>query len=340
MQSRHLPLTELVTLVYLGALVLALSLVGCRSESPSETETPRIAQGARAVQAPTPPATSIAVPAFEIVTTPVEEAPRVVTFEEAEAAYRTGDFSQATSLFASYVDTRPENPFGHYMLGLSSQKAGQFEQAERSLRRALELDSTHVRSWQNLARVFLDTGRPDEAFQALESGRSLDPESGVTYRLLGRTLHQQGNPGEAADAYREAILIDDRDAWAMNNLALVLMQDGRYLHAAQTLAQATVVRPTQALFLNNLGMALEQAGEFASARDAYARAVEAKADYERAEGNLARLEATDLINMEPVMVEELAARFLEELESWRDEHVARELGEEAASSIADVANIQ
>lgn len=340
MHTRHLPLTELVTLAYLGALVLALSLVGCRSESPSETHTPRVEQAVRPPQSPTPVATPVAVPAFEIVTTPVEETPRVVTFEEAEAAYRTGDFSEATSLFASYVDTRPENMFGHYMLGLSSQKAGDYEQAESSLRRALELDSTHVRSWQNLARVYLDTNRPNEAFEALESGRSLDPENGVTYRLLGRTLHQQGNPGEAADAYREAILIDDRDAWAMNNLALVLMEEGRYLHAAETLAQATLLNPTQALFLNNLGMALEQAREFASARDAYAKAVDARADHERAAANLARLEATDLINMESVEVEELAARFLEEIESWRDEHVARELGEEAEASIADVANIQ
>jgi Flp pilus assembly protein TadD len=339
MHSRHLPLTELVTLAYLGALVLALSLVGCRSESPSETHTPLVEQTIRVDPTPEPPVPA-AVPAFEIITTPVEETPRVVSFEEAEIAFRSGDFGEATSLFSSYVATRPENPFGHYMLGLSSQKSGEFEQAETSLRRALELDSTHVRSWQNLARVLLDTGRPDEAYLAIESGRSLDPENGVTYRLLGRSLHQQGYPSEAADAYREAILIDDRDAWAMNNLALVLMSEDRHLHAAETLAQATVIRPTQALFLNNLGMALEQAREFASARDAYAQAVEVNPDHERAAHNLARLEATDLIDMESVVVEELAARFLEEVESWRDEHVARELGDEAETSIADVANIR
>jgi Flp pilus assembly protein TadD len=340
MHSRHLPLTELVTLAYLGALVIALSLVGCQSESPPETETPRIEQTARTGALRAAPASQVAAPAFEILTTPIDETPRIVTFEEAEAAYNDDRFDEASSLFSSYLDTRPENPFGHYMLGLSSQKAGALDQAETSLRRALELDSTHVRSWQNLARVFLDSGRPGEAFDALESGRVLDPENGATYRLLGRTLHQQGNPSEAADAYREAILIDESDAWAMNNLALVLLEEGQHRHAAETLAQATVLRPTQALFLNNLGMALEQAREFASARDAYAKAVAVKADYERAALNLARLDATDLIEMGPVVVEDLAARFLEELESWRDEHVARELGEEEASSLADVANIQ
>lgn len=340
MNTRSLPLTELVTLTYLGALILALSLIGCKSDTPLETDTASVVETTRADRpgsvsdAPVVPA-----PAFDIVSTPVPEVPRVVTFEEAEQAYRSRDYAEAQDLFAAYVEMRPENAFGHYMLGLSSHKAGDFETAESSLRQALTLDSTNVRSWQNLARVLLDTQRPDEALIALETGREIDPENGASFRLIGRALHQTGNAVDAADSYRDAILLNDSDAWSMNNLALILLEEERHLHAAETLARATVIRPDVALFFNNLGMALEQAGQFASARDAYAEAVDLNPDYERANGNLSRLEGSELINMDRINLEELAARFEQEIETWRDEHVARELGDEA-ETLANVANIR
>ncbi|NNE70825.1 MAG: tetratricopeptide repeat protein [Rhodothermales bacterium] len=340
MNTRSLPLTELVTLTYIGALILALSLMGCQTDTPLETDTPSVVETTQAPRPMPAPAPETAPDlGFEIVSTPIPAEPQIVTYEEAEAAYRTGDFVFAQELFTDYVDRRPDNPFGHYMLGLSSHKAGDLETAETSLRAAIDLDSTHVRSWQNLTRVLLDTQRPDEALITLEKSRALDPENAVSYRLLGRALHQTGNTIEAADAYREAILIDDHDAWAMNNLALILLEEKRPIQAAETLARASALRPSQSLFFNNLGMALEQAGQFASARDAYAEAVSLQPGYERAESNLGRLESSELIDMERIDLGEFAARFEQEIETWRDEHVARELGEED-ESIADVANIQ
>ena len=61
------------------------------------------------------PGTPIIVPAS---TAPV--VPRIVTYDEAEAAFRSGSYAEATELFGSYVETKSENPWGYYMLGLSA----------------------------------------------------------------------------------------------------------------------------------------------------------------------------------------------------------------------------
>src|SRR5688572_2103186 len=52
-----------------------------------------------------------------------------VSYADAEAAYTGGRYDEAVDLFASYTRSRPDNPWGHYMYGLSSWKAGDPEQA-------------------------------------------------------------------------------------------------------------------------------------------------------------------------------------------------------------------
>src|SRR5687768_12918430 len=46
-----------------------------------------------------------------------------VSISEAETAYRDKRYADATKLFSTYADQHPNNPWGHYMLGLSAWKS-------------------------------------------------------------------------------------------------------------------------------------------------------------------------------------------------------------------------
>jgi TolA-binding protein len=45
--------------------------------------------------------------------------PTTVTYAQADSVFRTRDYASAATMFAAYTQRRPENPWGHYMLGLS-----------------------------------------------------------------------------------------------------------------------------------------------------------------------------------------------------------------------------
>ena len=69
-------------------------------------------------------------------------APNTVTYAQADSVFRMRDYANAATMFAAYTERRPENPWGHYMLGLSDWKSGQldsaraaFEDASSSTRR-------------------------------------------------------------------------------------------------------------------------------------------------------------------------------------------------------------
>lgn len=257
--------------------------------------------------------------AFEPESTPSVEPglPVEVSYEEAEAAFLDRRYEEAVDLFTVYLVNRPENPWGHYMLGLSARRSGQSRVAREAFRRALELDPNHVKSRLNLARAYLDDGEPDEALALAEGALELDPESSDGYRLLGRALHELEDVEGAIDAYQHALVVDDEDAWSANNLGFVYLEEGRFEEALSPLARAVELRDDVAVFFNNLGVALERTRHGTAAIAAFRRALELDPGYEKASVSLARVEAHETLIDEPIDLNVLAQGFVSEVEKWR-----------------------
>lgn len=261
-----------------------------------------------------------------VVETPVEPAKpsyENVTYEEAESTFTSRRYGEATEMFASYVTRRPQNPWGHYMLGLSAWKAGQLPRARQSLERAIELDPSHVKSLLNLTRVLLDMNEPREASQRVLAALQLDSTSAETYRLVGRVRSALGESEEAIESYRSALAIDAHDVWAMNNMGLVLIELGRFEEALRPLARAVQVDSTVAVFHNNFGMALERTGHFVAATESYRAAVSIDPGYAKASASLARIaDRGDDPLATPVDLALLAEDFVREVETWKTSPVA------------------
>jgi Flp pilus assembly protein TadD len=305
-----------------AALLAALPLFGvaCGGGEPPRSEKSHDEEvGKVAVQLPPPlPAIETTEPE-EIPVVAAPEVPAEVSYEDAEGAFLERRYDEAVEMFTRYTDRRPANPWGYYMLGLSAWKAGDFEVAEESFDVALELDAQHVKSWLNLGRVLLDTGRPEQALETIDEALAIDSESGVAYRLQGRAHHQLGQIEEAIDAYRQAILIDDEDPWSMNNMGLILIEEGRFGEAMLPLARAVELKDDVAFFQNNLGIALENIGHLKAAQEAYKSAVAVDGTHEKAFTNLARVEGLEEDpSLDPVDLGELAQSFIAEVEGWRE----------------------
>jgi Flp pilus assembly protein TadD len=314
----------------LAVLALVWIAFGCgRSDTKKNEHLAIRADGARGS------GVQIAQPA-ELEGPPLErpQTAREVSYEEAEAAYNDKRYEDAVELFSCYADQKGENPWGFYMLGLSAWKAGENERAEAAFARAIELDPRHVKSFINLSRVLLETGRPDEAMEKIDSALAIDPRSNTAYRLKGRASALLGDKDDAIAAYRKAIEIDDKDAWSMNNLALIYIQAGRFGDALPPLARAAEIETGEPIFFNNLGMSLEGTGRFRAAEDAYRSAVALDGSYGKAETNLARIDGVaEDPGVEPVTLEALALSFVEEIASWREALAAIEASDSVGARL-------
>jgi Flp pilus assembly protein TadD len=259
------------TRVALAALLIPLFAVfaGCGTDGDKtivKKDTPSTSTVAQK-ETPTPVANT------EETVTPAKQPVGEVTYAIAERAFLDGRYDEAVDLFTRYTEKKPDNSFGHYMLGLSAWKDGQLDVAEGEFQKSLTLDPTHEKSCLNLARVLLEGHRPSEALTVLDRAVEIDSTSGSAYRLKGNALGDLGRTDEAVAAYQSAIQLDPEDAWSMNNLAFIRIQQGRYDDALPALARATELRKDVPVFYNNLGMALEHGAHYAAAAEAYGFAV-------------------------------------------------------------------
>lgn len=294
------PLVALASLIPFAA--------GC---GPDRSETTSTSAGATAtVSAATTGAEAPATVA------PATVAP--ASYETAESTFNDGRYPEATELFTSYTGTHPDNPWGHYMLGMSAWRTGDRETALNAFDQALQLDSTHRKSLFNSSRVLLETGRAKDALQRIEKALALEPMSNEGLRLLGRTRYELSDVEGAIDAYRRALSIDERDVWSMNNLGLIYIQQDRSSEAIPPLARAVELRSNAPVFLNNLATALERSGYPTAAAQSYEAAIAVDSTYEKASVGLARVTGG---GQQPestaVDLPALSNQFQAEIESWR-----------------------
>jgi len=214
-----------------------------------------------------------------------------VTFEIADSAYREHRYDDATTLFKTYTESRPTNPWGFYMLGLSAWKAGDRVQAESSFVQALNLDSTHVKSHLNLSRVLLESAEPESALVHIDAAIRLDSTSSEPVRLQGRAFEAMGKTDSAIVSYQRAIALDSTDVWAFNNLGALYIRLERFEEAIEPLKTAVERNDKVATFHNNLGMALERTGQFRAAESEYRAALAIEGTYGKAVTNLQRVES-------------------------------------------------
>jgi tetratricopeptide (TPR) repeat protein len=229
-----------------------------------------------------------------------------VSFADGDAAYQAKNYGEAVTLFEQYTERRPNNAWGHFMLGLAAWKAGDLPKAEGAFEESLKVDPNHLKSLVNLSRVLIDQRRFDDALVRLTHAGEVDSSSVDVQRLLGRVYAAQHKTDDAVNAYRRAIALDARDAWSMNNLGLLYLDEERAGNALPLLARAVMVKSDAPEFQNNLGMALEHTGRFRAAANAYRNALAADRGYVKAQQNLARVEAVKVNGEEPFDLEATA----------------------------------
>jgi tetratricopeptide (TPR) repeat protein len=305
------PLAAYVT--WAAAAILPLALLACSDAGDPATRTDTAGASPTVVEVGEPVTgspESVATAADAIIE---------VSYADAEQVFSRGEYGDAAELFSAYAERRPDNVWGHYMLGLSAYRSGDLIRAEQAFDRALEIDPTHVKSYVNSARVLLDLGRSHEAVERANLALVHDGTSSDALRLLARAHAALGQTDEAIRTYQQALVVDDRDVWAMNNLGLLYIELGRPEDALPPLARAVQLRSTAPVFQNNLGVALERTGHLAQAAEAYTAALQADSTYGKAGISLERVRTLiDASVVNDVDLAELAETFRLRIRMWSD----------------------
>jgi len=190
-------------LVRVAAGALALTLAACGSSTPRQADVEAPREVVAAVTSAQPAAAEAA------------PAPKRDRRSERRAA-------EAASAEAAVVEPVPEAAAAGYERAIAAMRARNWVEAELELEQLVlehpEYPGPHV----NLALVYLNDGRRDDARTEIDLALGVDPGHAAANTQLGILLREDGKFEAAEAAYRRALETDPDHALAHYNLGVLL----------------------------------------------------------------------------------------------------------------------
>lgn len=166
-----------------------------------------------------------------------------VEFGKAQLAFDRKDYKATVEHMQKYTIERPDDDYGHAVLGASFQTLGRFDDAVREYERGLALNPDYHYIQVNLAEIYLWQKHPEKAVPLF--GKATSVMEADDFYSYGSALAQTGDWPEAETELRKSIALDGKSKASHELLASVLKSEGKAAEARkeQSLADSLPENP-------------------------------------------------------------------------------------------------
>src|SRR5438034_4075586 len=124
--------------------------------------------------------------------------------------YRSRDFSARPTLssrdrYRLLIERDPENPVGHFNLGLAFYHLGQLEEAIIEFQRTVALDETFASAYFQLATCYYRRGMAAECIEACQKALQYNPAAVPAKYRLAQSLFHLGRLHEALETFADVV---------------------------------------------------------------------------------------------------------------------------------------
>ncbi len=166
---------------------------------------------------------------------------------------RSGELEEAERLLKRAIDL---DPGFHGSLGQYYYRRGMWEDALEEVRKAIEVNPTSGQAHNLYQRTLAGLGRVDEAIEMYQKALARNPDDGFTLYQLARILsHHQEKPAEALPLFERALALNPRLYFAHRELGDILRNLGRLEEAVSCYERALEIHP----YSQGIRMALGEA---------------------------------------------------------------------------------
>jgi len=114
------------------------------------------------------------------------------------------------------VALRPDSPFAHNQLGIAYRAMHDWDQAEASIHRAIELGRKYPKyagARVNLGNMLLEKGELDGAEANYRAAIAIDPDTAGTYFNMGLVYDRRGDLAGAEEWYRKSLVVNPKQEY-------------------------------------------------------------------------------------------------------------------------------
>lgn len=185
-------------------------------------------------------------------------------------AQQVGNMQEALSEYQKAIELDPENPDVRNALGivlhLSFRRPAE---AIEQYNKALELRPNFSEAKTNLANVYLDQGRYDEAIKLYEQALNdmLYPTPFIAQGNMGWAYYKKGNTEKALENIRAAVTLNPNFCLGYKNLGLIFDQTGQTEEACRQFTRYREACPDMAEAYMHEGVCQAKLGQVEAARE-------------------------------------------------------------------------
>jgi len=181
--------------------------------------------------------------------------------EAALAQHREGALDVAEAEYRRILAHQPFDAETHHLLGVLQGQRGDSLEAERLIRKAIQLDGTVSKYYGNLGVTLQDLGRDEEALGVLQKAVELDPNSPEALNDLGGCLNKTDRFSDAVITLGRALEFAPTYVAARVNLGVALQKDQRLSDALREYEEVLRLDPDCAEAHSNRGSVLLALGD-------------------------------------------------------------------------------
>ena len=200
---------------------------------------------------------------------------------------RLGDVTGAAAGFRKAIELDPTYVRAFDNLGNTLVDAGNLAAAKTAFEAAIKLEPGYYDAHYNLGNVVRDLGDWDAAIDCFQAALRLRPDHPEARAHLGHALQHLGRYDLAAAAFEHLLAADQDDTQALGNLANVRRDQGRFDEAQKLFDRALALSSDDTRLRANKGLALLQAGQCDQAITCYRAALDREPDDFLLHNNLA-----------------------------------------------------
>jgi len=188
---------------------------------------------------------------------------------------------------------RPEAPAGYYLAGLIAHDEKRFDDSDKNLAHALELQPHSLDILASWTRFSLERGRTTVALERLQRALERDPNNAQILDLLGGTYLETNDLHHATEIITKATTVAPRSWVAHRDLAKVRLASNDASGAIEEYQVALKLAPAQPTLVTEAAALYEQQGRIDAALACYEALLNGDPDSQQlAANNLAMLLVT------------------------------------------------
>ena len=214
----------------------------------------------------------------------------IARFELGKLLLKTKKYSEALSCFMLLTERKTTNPEYHYFLGRTLQQMGKTPQGLQSFKKAVDRDSTHLRSLFALGKHYVGEQQKDSALHYIDKGIRFYGDDIAMINLKALAFFNDGQYGKAIPFFERLLELGEKKAFIYQKLGFSYFRDWQFDKAKEQYYKLMKIHNQEINACKGLGEVFMKEENLDSAEHYIRKSIEMrKVDFSMDYANLGRI---------------------------------------------------